>query len=199
MKRPPVALLVCALTGAGASAAAAQSWCVPATAIPYNRNMPGITNVTLGTINRSSMPIENFPNNSYVNTGLQTELKAGATYTIGIGHSRDSVAFPRVRNNIRVWIDYDKNGSFADPGELVVSQDSVAVGASSFTFTIPATLAPVIDTRMRVTAKMSAEGGHSLPTACDDPPDRIKYHGEFEDYTVSIAGAAKPAKPEGGV
>lgn len=180
-----VYLLLLILSG---SIATSAQWCNVTTAIPYSADMPGITNVTVNTINRTSLPIENYPNNSYVNTGMSTTLNVGQTYTISITHTRDAVIFPTVRNNIRVWIDYNHDYSFDDPGETVVSLNYQTFGTSTATFTVPAT-ATIGATRMRVTAKMSDDGGHTLPTPCDNPPDPIGYHGEIEDYDVIISSS----------
>lgn len=161
------------------------TWCVPNTAIPYSQNMPGITNFTCNTINRNSAAIENYPGNSYVMTGLSTTLAKGGTYTVSVTHTRDAVVFPTARNNIRVWIDYNYDGQLDDPGETVVTLNLQPYGTSTASFTVPAS-SPTVTTRMRVTAKMSADAGHTFPTPCDIPPDPLQYHGEIEDYTVSI-------------
>src|SRR5690242_4856215 len=160
---------------------AQAQWCTVTTAIPYSPDMPGITNVTLNTINRNSLPIENYPNNSYVNTGISTTLNAGQTYSFSITHTRDAVNFPTARNNIRVWIDFNHDFSFDDPGEMVVSLDFQTFGTSTAMITIPSSVT-VGPTRMRVTAKMSSDAGHSVPTPCDNPADPLGYHGEIEDY-----------------
>lgn len=180
-----VALVVALTLAPGVGRLEAQEWCVPMKARPYSPNMPGITQVSLGAVSRHSASVESTVN-SYSLSEQEAILVAGRLYEIGITHTRDTVLFPTVRNNIRVWIDFNKNGSFADPGEAVVTADRVVAGASTFSFTVPAEASEVSQTRMRVTAKMSAEGGHSPPTPCDDPPDPIEYHGEIEDYLISI-------------
>src|SRR5262245_38158698 len=95
------------------TSALAQSWCVPASAKPYGKSMPGITQVSLANIDRTSLPFES-PQSSYALASDTTTLTAGEVYSITVTHTRDSVVFPNARNNIRVWIDYDKNGVFAD-------------------------------------------------------------------------------------
>lgn len=160
-------------------------YCVPTTAIPYNANMPGIRLVQLNTIDRQSLDIENYPSNSYVNTGLSTTLEKGETYPISINTSVDATISPTM--NIRVWIDYNQDFDLEDVGETVISVDHQYSGTYTGSFTVPLT-ALSGPTRMRVTSKMSDLGGHTLPTACDDPPDPYGYHGEIEDYTVEIMG-----------
>jgi len=178
-------LLLLALSG---SITAYAQWCNVTTAIPYSTNMPGITNVTLNTINRNSLAIENYPNNSYVNTGVSTTLNAGEAYSFSITHTRDAVVFPTARNNIRVWIDYNHDFSFDDPGETAVSLDLQTYGTSTASFTVPTSVV-VGTTRMRITAKMSADAGHTPPTSCDSPADPLGYHGEIEDYDVILSSS----------
>ena len=158
-------------------------WCVPGTIIPYNQNMPGITHVLIGSIDRTSSDLENYPYNSYVNTGLTTDLILGNTYTISVTHTIDGSICPDM--NIRVWIDYNQDYSFDDAGETVISTDHHLPGTYTGTFTVPLTAASGT-TRMRVTAKMSSAGGHTLPTPCDFPADPFGYHGEMEDYNVTL-------------
>jgi len=170
-----------------ASVSMNAQWCIPSTIIPYAPTMPGITHVVIGTIDRTSSDLENYPNNSYVNTGLSTDLEIGNTYSVSITHTIDGTICPDM--NLRVWIDYNLDYSLEDAGETVISVNHHAPGTYSGTFTIPATAVPGI-TRMRITAKMSNIGGHTLPTPCDMPnPDPLGYHGETEDYSLNILTA----------
>jgi hypothetical protein len=183
MKKPlPNFSLLSALILYGSSALA--QWCVPNTIIPYATTMPGITHVVVGTIDRTSADLEHYPSNSYVLTGLSTDLAIGNTYTISITHTIDASICPDM--NLRVWIDYNLDYSFDDIGETVITANHHAAGTYTGTFTVPATAAPGT-TRMRIVAKMSDLGGHTAPTPCDFPnPDPLGYHGEMEDYTVNI-------------
>ena len=181
MKIKLLNITVC-LLGLSAVTATAQ-WCVPNTITPYSPNMPGITHVVIGSIDRSSADLENYPYNSYVNTGLSTDLIQGNTYSVSITHTIDGSICPDM--NIRVWVDYNLDYSFDDVGETVISTDHHLPGTYTGTFTVPVTATPGIS-RMRVTAKMSNTGGHTLPTSCDFPADPLGYHGEIEDYTVNI-------------
>lgn len=179
------ALTVAFLVPSGSSA----QYCNVTTAISYTPQMPGIKNVSVGTIDRNSASLEcAHPCNSVVNTGLSTNLQRGQTYTFSITHTRDSIIFPLVRNNIRVWIDYNQNTAFDTTTETAVRLELQTFGTSSVTFMVPLT-ATLGSTRMRVTAKMSEEGGHIWPSPCDDPVDPFGYHGEMEDYSVNITAA----------
>ena len=158
-------------------------WCVPTTAIPYAASMPGIVHFTCNTIDRTSADIENFPFNSYVNTGLGTTLVKGLTYPVEIGFTLDAAIAPHM--NLRVWIDLNHDGQLDDPGETLLSVDHNAGPTYAGTITVPAT-AMSGATRLRVTAKMCSHGGHILPTPCDMPQDPLGYHGEIEDYDVTL-------------
>ena len=74
----------------------------------------------------------------------------------------------------KIWIDYNKNGTF-ESSELVVSGSSSSSATLSGTFTVP-TSALAGTTRMRVSMKYNA-----AQTACES----FSY-GEVEDYTVNI-------------
>lgn len=170
-----------------ASAANAQ-YCMLAGRTSYAASQPGITNFKLNNINRTSLNVEGaITVPPIVVTTDSTVLARGKTYTVTISHSEDVMGFAGDRNNIRVWIDYNSNFSFLDAGETVISKDGEAPGTTfTGTFTVPAN-APLGPTRLRATAKMGIDAGHSFPTPCDDPKDNLGYHGEMEDYKVIIA------------
>ena len=78
----------------------------------------------------------------------------------------------------KVWIDYNKNGTF-ETAEQVVSGSSSSSATLSGAFTVPTT-ALSGTTRMRVSMKYNA-----AQTACE-----TFSYGEVEDYTVNIGAAA---------
>jgi len=186
-KRVLLSLLYCL---SGISCAFAQ-YCLLPGRTPYSTLQPGITNFQLNTINRTSGNSES-TSSVVVNTGLSTTLTAGQTYTISISHSEDTQYFVGDRNNLRVWIDYNKNFSYTNSGETVLSQDLEAPGTTyTASFTVPLSI-PSGTTSLRATAKMSSDAGHTLPTPCDSPADALGYHGEMEDYTVVIENPGFP-------
>ncbi len=153
----------------------------------YSSNQPGITNFKLRNINRTSSNVENpLSEPSMVVTTDSTVLERGKTYVVTITHSHDAVIFPTARNNIRVWLDYDQNQDFTGTDETIITKDyTTSGGVYVDSFTVPMT-AKLGVTRLRATAKMSSDAGHTVPTPCDIPKDPIDYHGEMEDYTVTI-------------
>ena len=168
------------------SFAATAQYCMLQGRTSYSTEQPGITKFKLNSIERVSLPVEgplSVPSLSI--TGDTAYLKRGQTYTVTIEHTKDPVNFPTTRNNIRVWLDYNKNSSFTDANETVVSKDFEPAGTFTATFTVPAN-ATLGMTRLRATAKMSSDAGHTPPTPCDEPKDPLDYHGEMEDYIIII-------------
>ena len=165
---------------------ASAQYCTVSSAVSYSPDMPGIAQFMMSNVSRTSAALEcTHPCNSYVNTGLTVYLEAGKKYPVSINHTKDPVNFPNARNNLRIWIDYNHNNTLDDSGETALSLNLQPVGLSMDTIMIPAN-AQLGSTRMRVTAKMSADAGHAIPTPCDSPADPIGYHGEIEDYTAVI-------------
>ncbi|MDX1761312.1 MAG: M4 family metallopeptidase [Christiangramia sp.] len=113
------------------------------------------------------------------NTAMSASLPYGSN-TVYISAGFSGTAYTEYW---KVWIDYDKDGSFED-SELVVSGSSSSSTTLSASFTVPTT-ATAGATRMRVSMKYN-----SAQTACE-----TFSYGEVEDYTVNIgqssAGFAK--------
>lgn len=168
-------------------AQAPDAYCNVSSAMAYSLKMPGISRFQLNDIDRGSLAVECglVMCNSYVPTGVSTTLEQGTEYTVSITHTRDDDFFPDARNNLRIWIDWDQDAVFNEASETAVLRNYAEVGTTTATFTVPAN-AKLGTTRLRATAKMSDDAGHSIPTPCDIPPDPIGYHGEIEDYTVEI-------------
>lgn len=164
---------------------ASGQWCIPNTLEAYNANMPGITRFQLNTIDRTSADLESMTNN-YVNTGLSTTLVKGQTYPVTFNFTIDGTICPDM--NLRVWIDMNHDGQLDDVGETLLLADHNLPTSYTGSITIPNN-AMLGATRMRVTAKMSDLGGHINPTPCDLPLDPFGYHGEMEDYDVTIVEA----------
>ncbi len=127
-----------------------------------------INKVQIGSINNISGN-----NNGYGNfTSLSTNLAAGSNNTIVITPAWNGT---NLNEGYNVWIDFNKDGDFADSGELVFSKSKTKAILVSGNLTIP-TNAVKGTTRMRVALKYNA-----LPSSCE-----IFSYGEVEDYSVSI-------------
>ena len=85
-----------------------------------------------------------------------------------------------------IWIDYNQNGIFYDPGEQVASSTSYAPSPLVGTFVIPATALPG-PTRMRILATWIPSNPSD---ACNNPGK-----GEYEDYTIVISPGCPPPNP----
>jgi hypothetical protein len=137
-----------------------------------NQTREYIKRVTLGTINNTT----GANTGGYGNyTTLSTNLTGGSTYTISL--LPGFVSSSR-REYFRVYIDYNRNGSF-ETAELIGSVNGTsATTALTKSFTIP-TSALNGPTRMRVQMQYNAYP----TTACS-----VFTYGEVEDYTVTIQG-----------
>ncbi len=76
-----------------------------------------------------------------------------------------------------IWVDWNQNGSFSDPGEKVFTSSSYNASYTG-TFTVPATAAAGT-TRMRITADY-------LNTSPNDPCQTTSAYAEYEDYTFNV-------------
>ena len=100
------------------------------------------------------------------------DFNAGSVNSVSI----QSIASYSVGNNIGVYIDYNRNGSFLDAGEAVYVPSTSLFGTQTFTtsITLPAGLkAPV---RMRVITSDSPVTGPNMTPAS----------GEVEDYILNV-------------
>jgi uncharacterized repeat protein (TIGR01451 family) len=88
------------------------------------------------------------------------------------------------------WVDFNSNGSFADPGEKIFDNQLLAAGPNPLAFSAACTAVPAPKTFARF--RLSTVGGLAANAVAAD--------GEVEDYTIAIAGvdfgdAADPAYP----
>ncbi len=134
-----------------------------------NLGFEKIGNFTYANINRTSTATAGYEN-FLVDTAFVIQNQTSpATTTISGPFSSDQVI---------IWIDFNKNGSFNDPGELVYTSPT-GNGPHTGNITIPAT-APLGATRMRV--RMHDTGAGPNATSCG-----TSSYGQVEDYMVKIA------------
>ncbi|MBA4152757.1 reprolysin-like metallopeptidase [Flavobacterium sp.] len=132
-----------------------------------------INRVQLGTINNLSGN-----NSGYGNfTALSTNLVRGTSNSITITPAWTGTVYSE---GYRVWIDYNRDGDFADSGEQVVNVTKTKTTPITRSFTVPTT-ALIGSTRMRISMKYNAS-----PTYCE-----TFSYGEVEDYTVNIVATAR--------
>ena len=122
-------------------------------------------------------------------TNLVANLTAGQEYTVNVSLT---FSYNQWDETVYVWMDFNQDNDFNDPGELVVEQLSPSNGSGGAQpdvivggFTVPANAVPGT-TRMRVAMKRE----FSI-NPCGDFT-----HGEVEDYSLNIAaGASNSATP----
>ncbi|MCT2406656.1 T9SS type A sorting domain-containing protein [Chryseobacterium antibioticum] len=114
-------------------------------------------------------------------TSQTINMNAGVNYAFSIVHDYSN-------QNVRVWIDFDNNGTFDDAApELVAAASSVGPDDNSITngsIIIPATVTPGTY-RMRVGDRYSSQ-----PEPCN-----TSGYGEAHDYTVTIGAAPSCLAP----
>ncbi len=105
-------------------------------------------------------------------TAISTTVIQGSTQNITVDISNFFTA-----DLVRVWIDFNQNGSFTDPGERVVAT-TVSTNPAVASITIPVT-ASIGPTRMRIRM-------YWQPSDPDPGPCGNTAYGQVEDYTVNI-------------
>ncbi|MES2138716.1 MAG: GEVED domain-containing protein [Bacteroidota bacterium] len=147
-----------------------------------------ITNVTIGTLNRSSAACENSPTYyTSVPVGTATAtLNQSTSSPLSVTNGSTGAAI------ISVWIDYNQNGLFDASEWTQVATNAVASATSTVNIVVPGT-ATLGQTRMRVRSR-SFGSPNAATDACTD-----FFSGEVEDYVVTIAaGVACTGAPTAG-
>ena len=153
--------------------AAAVTYC---TAAATNTADEKIGNVTFGTINNTSTGTAGFEDF----TALSTNVTRGTAYSLSIKPVWTSTTYSEA---YAVYIDWNRDGDFADSGELAWSKAGSTTTPVTGSITIPTT-ATLGTTRMRVMMKYS-----SLPTSSCG----TYTYGQVEDYSLNIVSAARIA------
>lgn len=130
-----------------------------------------ITSVAIGSSIDQSSGHDGYSNYS---TAQQIDLEQGETSTISIGLLND---WPY--NDIGVWVDWNRNGSFEDAGENIINIYGEGP-YNNISFTVPED-ASVGLTRMRVRYSYGSEDA-AIPCGTEN------YFGEVEDYGINIIG-----------
>ena len=146
-----------------------QAYCASASTGPG----ASIDKITLSTLSRTNAA----GCRTYSDlTGLPSaQLPLGQTLPLSISHSScNSTNNSRV---LTVYIDFNNNGSFSDPGEMVAQSGVVTGGIYNTTITIPASATVGSYSRMRVIAEET--GAPSSVTPCGSYAA-----GETQDYRV---------------
>jgi len=142
----------------------------------YNYCIPNSVNLS-ADIGMSYIEFGQISNSSEVGVSSYTRYLNNTTVQQG---ATEQIILERKSNfnnvNYKVWIDFNKNGSFNDAGEEVFVENSTSALQVIGNIRIPKT-APLGNTRMRIGA--NAEANPNL--SCG--PNQF---GEFEDYVITI-------------
>ncbi len=111
-------------------------------------------------------------------TGTVVNLTPGTGYALTLTPGFSGTTY---NEYWRIWIDYNKNGSFDDSGELVFDAGAVSKTVVTGNFTVLSSASG--STRMRVSMKYNG-----APTSCE-----TFSYGEVEDYTVTFSGTPNVA------
>ncbi|UKB80085.1 GEVED domain-containing protein [Chryseobacterium sp. MEBOG07] len=177
-------------TSLGATAPSAASTIgtpIAATCNPSGIDTPddffvGPTLVKLGNINNGSTGYWSGAPNFYEDYTGASCLKATSTELSATGTHNLQVNVSGSANDVRVWIDYNNNGSF-EVSELVASGDDIvadpvtAIGTYTTTITAPALV--VLNTPLRMRVLVDDENPNMTPCG------QLNY-GQVEDYTVKF-------------
>ncbi|MCX6256518.1 MAG: GEVED domain-containing protein [Bacteroidia bacterium] len=133
-----------------------------------------ITGFTLGSFTNTS-PATGSMYHDYTALGGPI-LIPGITYPISVTSYYNPGSTYTYTDHLSVYIDYNHNGVFTDPGELVYDIGTNSNNTVSGNITVPSGTLPVGQTRCRVV----------LAEQSTAPPCGTYTWGETEDYTVNI-------------
>lgn len=156
--------------------------CEPSTVILADGYYTGIHNLTFNTINNSSgdayQDSQSTSDGGYVDFSCSkvTELAPGDEYSLAVEVGSYNAEF------VKVYIDYNGDGSFNDTDELAFSSATKATGVHSGTITTPDIVLTDTILRMRVISD-----SWPIETPCSPPQ-----YGQVEDYGVIFAAAGPP-------
>ncbi|WP_370103819.1 GEVED domain-containing protein [Winogradskyella sp.] len=137
------------------------------------------TGVIFNTINNLDAGPKTAPYSDF--TGISTTVEAGMNYDLSVRANSDG----NYQIITRVWIDWNQNCSFDDPGEEYDLGTSANIAdqltnGSPLTVSVPNDAADG-NTIMRVSTKYTNPGANQFPTSCE-----IGFDGEVEDYTLNV-------------
>jgi PKD repeat protein len=158
---------------------------VAASCTPLTQNLDnpymGIERVDFGNIIHDSWyaNVDN-PNTGYINL-TNKAIETGyffvdSTYSFSL----DNLANPA---EAKAWIDFNNNGSFEDPDELIFDQQVAAFSNSTENITIPNS-GITLNTTLRMRVIIDFNTG-SVPNACDNPT-----YGQGIDFPVVLKSNA---------
>jgi PKD repeat protein len=151
--------------------------CTPGTASASNpltsTYRMGIYNVTLGSLNNTTAGYTDGYQDYSCTLGTSLTVSTAAAISITNG----TVA----NENVRVWIDYNNDGTFASTEQVFASDNK-----KLHTGTIVPPASAVLNTRLRLRVASDYADG-TVPTACSTPQ-----YSQDEDYAVTLLANTSP-------
>ena len=140
------------------------------------------TGVIFNTIYNLDATLKTVPYSDF--TDISTDVIIGSNYDLTIKVNTDG----NYQAVSKVWIDWNQNCSFDDPGEeydmgMTAGTEDGPTGNSPLAVIIPDS-ALLGSTTMRVSTKYTDPNEGQYATSC-----QVSYDGEVEDYTVNVMAA----------
>lgn len=153
-----------------------------ATCTPYINSCTseGITNVTIGTINNTT--------NTLIRNYFDYSCCQHTNLVMGVATPVSVTVLNAMGENVKIWIDFNNDGSFTGPGELVFSGNAAPV--ISGTITVPPT-AMIFNQKLR----MRVASDYDLAGLTDPCFLGSFYCGQVEDYAVTVLPAPVAPTP----
>lgn len=152
------------------------NYCTPSVSAGYDA-LVHFTNISfVGTLNDTSN------NSTYSSSprGYQDFSGLATLATQAQGEGVNISTQTTSRGYMKAWVDWNKDGDFADAGEDVYSSGAVATYSTTFGFVIPAAQ-PVGNYRVRIRINKDGTGFYTF-NSCEN----IAYYGETEDYLFTV-------------
>ncbi len=154
------------------------SACTSSGSMQFGTSTTGVEFNTISNLNSGKL----FPYTD--NTNMVTDVNRESSYDLSVYYNPDGL-FQTISY---VWIDWNQNCSFDDPGEQYdlgtnngsATETNLLSANSPLSVTIP-NEAVLGNTTMRVTTKYTNPNENQFPTSCEEGLD-----GEVEDYTVNV-------------
>jgi hypothetical protein len=147
-----------------------------------------ISNFTYNTINNNSAGTGGYEN--FTNISTTINLFPASTLPFSVGVSSFTAT-----DQVIIYIDFNHNGSFNDPGETVFTSSlPLSSGTVTGNITIPAISATILQGRTRIRIRLHDTGTGPNGTSCG-----TSTNGQVEDYSIDIqpcfAGAISVQPP----
>jgi len=133
----------------------------------------GISSVTLNTLKNGTVQAQQGYTDFVNDSGLSTTLALGVTYTLSVSRNANLLSYPINRT---VYIDWNENGNFTDPGDIVGSDSDSYSTTWTKKITVPKN-AVIGATVMRIATNLGTDA---------NKPCGINQFGEYQDYRLYI-------------